>query len=389
MSLLIACGLAGVLMQSPAAAPAAAVSGRVVEEGSRAPIAGAQVTLFPMRQDAVALPFGGRPQTATTDQDGRYTFQNIAAGRYGISVQKAGYALQLNPGLADIDLQAGERREAADVSLQRGAVIVGRVLDEVGEPVVNARVMAMRKPPVSPEFAAARGDVLIPAAGGGETNDLGEFRLFGLPPGEYFVHAMPQRLFDGTPGPLGTMMLPTYFPGTADPIAAQPVAVGAGQTSGDIVVRMLNTPAFQVSGIVLDEAGRPVENAAVRLEPSESTARSSFMMASWDQARTDASGKFTINNMTNGVYTLLAIRPVVISGPSKNRGVPGAAGAGGFMSFGSTGGENGSIGGAVLTETSQGGTTIQYRDDTATRVPIRIQDANVGGLEVVVRPPAR
>jgi hypothetical protein len=41
-----------------------------------------------------------------------------------------------------------------------------------------------------------------------------------------------------------------------------------------------------------------------------------------------------------------------------------------------------------MTETSNG-TTIQYRDDTATRVPVTVNQANVSGLEVVVRPPAR
>jgi hypothetical protein len=48
----------------------------------------------------------------------------------------------------------------------------------------------------------------------------------------------------------------------------------------------------------------------------------------------------------------------------------------------------GTIGGGVITETSSG-TTIQYRDDTATRVSITITQASVTGLEVVVRSPPR
>jgi hypothetical protein len=57
--------------------------------------------------------------------------------------------------------------------------------------------------------------VLIPAGGGGETNDLGEFRLFSLAPGDYYVHAMRRPLFDGTaerssmrPGGRVTVRLP-------------------------------------------------------------------------------------------------------------------------------------------------------------------------------------
>src|SRR5207248_8888823 len=61
-------------------------------------------------------------------------------------------------------------------------VIAGRVLDEEGEPLPWAQVSALRevysngKRRLSPE-------ALVP------TNDLGEFRLFGLKPGRYFVSA--------------------------------------------------------------------------------------------------------------------------------------------------------------------------------------------------------
>ena len=398
MSLLIALGLAGALLQSPSASTGATISGRIVEEGSGVPVAGAQVVLFPARPGPAALPFRDRPKTATTDPDGRYTFEDVEPGRYRISVQKTGYALHLVPGLPEIDLTAGERHETAEVRLQRGGVIAGRVLDESGEPVVNARVMAMQKAPVSAGMASGRGDVLIPAGGGGETNDLGEFRLFSLAPGEYYVHAMPRPHFDGAPVPRGTTMLPTYFPGTSESRAAQAVTVAAGQTSGDVVFRMSSVPAFAVSGTVLDDSGRPVENAVVRLDIADSAARSPFMMAMWNQARTDAAGRFTIPNVTNGTYTLVAMAPQVISGPAKGRGRATGAAAGGFawgMTGGSitggsvTGGSNDSMGGHVLTETNPDGTTVQYRDDAATRVPVTVQDGNVGGLEVVVRPPAR
>jgi hypothetical protein len=39
-----------------------------------------------------------------------------------------------------------------------------------------------------------------------------------------------------------------------------------------------------------------------------------------------------------------------------------------------------------MTET-RNGTTVQYRDDTATRMPITVGYANLSGLEVMVRPP--
>ena len=387
MSLLIVLGMAGALMQAPAASSTGTVSGRVVEDGSGAPVAAAQVVLVPVLQGPpVAMPFHDRPRTAASDADGRYLFEDVEPGRYRVSVQKAGYALEMfNPRLPDIEVKPGERRDGADVTLKRGGVIVGRVLDESGEPVVNARVMAMHKSAIAAEMAPARADVLVPAGPGGETNDLGEFRLFSLAPGEYYVHAMPRAHFDGMPARRGTTMLPTYFPNAPDSQSAHPVAVAAGQTSGDIVVRIISAAAFEVSGVVLDEAGRPVENAVVRLDVSNTAGWAPLMMARWNQGRTDASGRFTISDITNGSYTLLAIAPVVISGAQKGWSSGVAAGSGG-MSFSS--GIGGSVGAGVLTE-SNGGTTVEYRDDRATRVPVTIQDANVSGLEVVVRRPGR
>jgi hypothetical protein len=384
MALLIALGLAGTLIQSPVASLRAAVSGRVLEDGNRAPIAGARLTLFPARAGSGPVPFRDRPLTAITDRDGRYEFDDLEAGRYRITAQKAGFALPNDREATEVSLEAGERRENVNVTLQKGAVIVGRVLDEAGEPLVEARVMAMRKPgPPS----AIRSDVLFPVGPDAQTNDLGEFRLFSLPAGEYYVQAMPRHDFD-RPHARATTLLPTYFPGTSDPAAAQPISVAAGQTWGDVVIRMIGAPAFHVSGVLLDEAGRPVVNALVKLIADESTARPRFMMGPWGQTRTDASGKFSIDNVTNGTYTLLAIAPVVISGPADGR-AGGANGGGSFTSFGWSGGVvGGSIGAGVMTETSNGITT-QYRDDTATRVPITVSETNVGGLEVLVRPAAR
>ena len=146
--------------------------------------------------------------------------------------------------------------------LLRGAVIVGRVLDEGGEPLGGVQVMAMQRPPALPGGPPMRGNFLIPGRSSAQTNDLSEFRLFGLKPGEYYVQATAR--FESGGSPLGMTLLPTYFPDISDLGAAQPISLGAGQTSGIIDIRMIAVPAFQVSGVVLDEARRPVANAMVR-----------------------------------------------------------------------------------------------------------------------------
>src|SRR5262245_6986118 len=109
---------------APAASSAGRVSGRVLVEGTNAPIAGAHVMLLPagpMRDGVFGLP----PQ-ALTDDGGNFAFTAIAPGEYRIEVQKTGFA-QLGP-----DFGSGRRIHVSesglsglDLRLQRGGVITG------------------------------------------------------------------------------------------------------------------------------------------------------------------------------------------------------------------------------------------------------------------------
>jgi len=388
--MLLAFGLAGALVQAVAAPPGAVVSGRVLEQGTDAPVSGAQVVLITVPQGPPSGPMPFRSKTATTDELGRFAFGEVEPGRYQLNVQKAGFAL---PGAgrmapAPFELKAGDSRNNLAVRLVRGGVIAGRVVDQYGEPLVDARVMVLRRPPV-PAAAAARATFtnrLIPGGPGAQTNDLGEFRVHSLAPGEYYVQAAPGFRFGGTlsaqssPAP-GTTLVPTYFPGTSDPSAAQPVLVAAGQTTGDIEVRMLVAAAFQVSGVVVDEAGVPVQGAMVRLTLQDPGAPMppTPMMSGLNQDRTDAAGAFSLVSVTNGAYTLIAIPPVVIqAGPG------GTTGGFSSVSSGFVG-----VAGGVTTE-SRNGTTVQFRDDNGARVPVTVNEGSVTGLRVVVpRPSAR
>jgi hypothetical protein len=136
---------------------------------------------------------------------------------------------------------------------------------------------------------------------------------------------------------------------------------------------MLEAPALQVSGVVVDEAGKAVANAMVRLDSDPAVGR--FL-----QARTNASGAFTISNVTSATYMLVAIAPEVTSSGTDSR-----VGGGRVFSFGSDS-SSGPARGSVISE-SRDGITTHYRDDVATRVSISVNQADVSGLQVVVRLP--
>ena len=393
MSLIVLC-VVGVLTQAAPVPSSATVSGRVLEEGTQTPIAAAQVTLFRFERATRQQTFPDleRPRTATTDRNGAYVFEGVDPGQYRIAVHKTGFAgpdeLTFDErGL--IDLNAGERRTDVNMTMQRGAVIVGRVFDASGEPLTDVQVMAMKKAPLPPAMpsAASGADVLVPGGPVAQSNDLGEFRLFGLRSGEYIVLATPAYAFGSQP-PSTSTRIATFYPGTSDPAGAQRISVGPGQTMGDIAITMIEVPAFQVSGVVLTEAGRPVVNAMVRLEVQDRGAQPFQMMGRFHQSRTDASGRFTISGVTDGSYMLIAVAPAVTSRGAYPPG--GSAEAVGTFSFGiSAGSVGGTIGQGVATETGTDGTTVRYGDEIATRVPLTVNNANVTGLEVAVQLPSR
>jgi hypothetical protein len=385
--LLVALGLLSVLAQSTVqVAPPAVATGRVVDQTTRAGLADVRVTLMPMPVPGRAggVMFDGRPPMALTDRDGRYTFENVAPGRYRVSVQKTGFATVFEHGLPDVEVVAGERREVIDIELQRGAAIVGRVFDEHGEPLAGARVTALRRMPRTARAAAASPTAFLTPAGTAESNDLGEFRLFGLAPGEYLIGAAAAPLMSERAMPRDTTIVPTYFPGTSDAAAAQPLMVSSGQTYGDVTIRLIAVRAFHVSGIVRYPTGAPVANALVALRPIQDSPSVLPTMNRLNQVHTDSTGRFVIANVTAGEYTLLAEPPIVISRPD-TRG----SGGGGGVQFGfSAGMVSGTVSGGMSTETRNGITT-QWREDMATRLSVTIADSDPQALEIVVRSPER
>jgi Carboxypeptidase regulatory-like domain len=178
--------VAVLLGQAAPAATTGRIAGTVVLEDAKTPIAGAQILLFPASRPTA--PFGMPPQ-ALTDQEGRFVFDDLPPGSYRMEVRKTGLAPLSDPGRAPTaQVNAGQTTQVY-LPLQKGAVIAGKILDAAGEPLTDARIMAMRRTNVN----ASNAPRLLPAAGGSQqTNDLGEFRIAGLAAGDYVVVALPQ-----------------------------------------------------------------------------------------------------------------------------------------------------------------------------------------------------
>lgn len=382
MPLLLTVALAGLLAQSGAAAPAASIGGRVIEEGTNTPIAGAQIMLMPAPRRGSAPPFPDRLPTAITDRDGRYEFLDISPGTYRVNAQRAGFA-GLTQGFPEIAIAPGQRATAPDIVLQRGAVITGRVFDDAGEPLAGARVMALRRPSAPPGVNFSQ-NFLMPSGPDAQTNDLGEFRLFGLQPGEYAVQANAGLLVaPARSTQRATTTVATYFPGTTDPAAAQMISLGPGQTYDGISIRLIDVPAFQIAGVVRDSAGRAVADALVQLRPKERASPALPMFVAGGVVHTDASGRFVLTNVTAGEYILSATPPIVTARAAVAPDV-----AGGGIISGSMSSLSSRFGESITTETRNGVTT-EWREALGAHVDVAIGDRTVTDMSIVIPPQTR
>ncbi len=265
---------------------------------------------------SVTVSSSGRQQQAyatISDASGRFTLRGVEPGQYRISVRRNGYVATdqagsraISPG-ATLTLATSQTVKNVLAKLIPHAVVTGRVTDLDGEPLASANVQLMRF-----KYSQQGQRQLVPF-NAAQTNDLGEYRLFGVPPGKYFVGvAPPGRMaywgaHDGTSdqdagaeGPVGT-----YYPGTADPTQATGIDVRMGGTLQGIDVRVLRSRTFRVSGQVMGapSGGR---QGMVMLEPTGAGAASVSQMmrgpmgAPWRQ-----DGKFTVRGVPPGSYSII------------------------------------------------------------------------------------
>jgi hypothetical protein len=315
MTLLIASlTLVGTLVASQpphAVTEMARVSGQVIEDGTNTPVADARV--FVVLDDERAAPDGSPPETLS-DRDGRFRFDTLPPGRYHVAAQKDGFAPPMDPSTMQIfEVAAGQVLDGLTVSLRRGGAFAGRVLDPQRQPLANVGVTALLKRlnrNDQPAGVASSGPPLLMPSGQGQTNALGEFRILGLWPGEYVIVATAQSKFGGaaTQPAAATTTTATYFPGTDDVSAAQPVVVQADETVSDLIIPLVSVPAFKISGVVVDGAGAPVANAMVMMMGGQrgTDFLLSLVMGPPLMSQSDASGRFTFGDVPAGAYTVRA-----------------------------------------------------------------------------------
>jgi protocatechuate 3,4-dioxygenase beta subunit len=301
----------------------ARLSGRVVAADTNRALARAIVRLATAGTD--------KPRWVWTDADGRWQFSRVPAGRYTLLISKTGYlslpygqVRSFEPG-KPIVVADDQSLDRLDVALPKGAAIAGRISDEHGGPMAGAVVAAMRYryadgqrrlTPVTEGFwSFLSGAAAI-------TDDMGQYRLHGLSPGDYYVSVgigpptIPEGQADDRVG-----YAPSFYPGTPSLAQAERVTLRVGQDAQSISFAVAPIRFATVSGTVVNSSGQPV--LALNINMSGAGASASPIDRAVGSGRPD--GTFVVTNVAPGDYVLristgpmgqqeVASLPVTVSG---------------------------------------------------------------------------
>lgn len=303
------CFLIALQIQAPP--PRAPARDAVAEKKGASAIRGKVVSLEgerPLRRARVSLssPELSEPQTTSTDAFGAYEFAQLPAGRYTIGVSRSGYLSlqygQLRPGEPGKPLQLGDAQtlDRVDFALPRAGTISGRITDESGDPFPGVAVYAAQL-----QYFRGRRR-LVPVSGGfgggNRTDDLGQYRIVGLAPGEYAVMATTREMWSADEDQKEVFgYAQTYLPGVANATDAQRIKIGVGQDAAGADFSMAPMRAVTVSGTAFRSDGTPMVAATVMVS-YELSGPAFASMGVGPTAKVAADGSWSVRDVSPGDY---------------------------------------------------------------------------------------
>ena len=343
--------LLAIPLQPPAVANAQAtgqISGVVVSGES-----GAE----PVRRAVVTVSGGGFPGGVSTisDDQGRFVFSGLAAGRYTVVARKPSYLPGFHgatePGKTGTPvLMTTGSKASIRLALHRGAVMSGTVRDAAGNPL---REVPVRVISTTSSVTLRANEALL-------TDDRGAWRAFGLPPGEYIVVVTPRviasagDLFElgrteidarlrsleqrhGGPAglaatppasvaaaqpsvrPLPRSLAPVYYPGTPVASGASRIRLAAGEERGGVDIAFVPVPVVTVSGSIQQNGS--IEMTRIRPTITLVGAPPLQLVSSPTLVGPAPDGTFSFTGVTPGRYSL-----VVRTGPGVGMALPDGRG---------------------------------------------------------------
>ena len=282
------------------AAKASSLFGSVSKDGTGEPVRNAEVSVTrgPQLSQRVAgveddSTSDSQSVTVVTDASGRFRFPSLAPGDYTLVVRKNGFHGFRGPNsrswqeFLPITLSPGQAMTDLVLTLQPGAVITGKVIDENAEAMPYVQLNAMK-------WVYANHRRQLRPVGTATTDDEGNYRMFGLEPGRYVVRAN----VVSESGQSATRYAPAYFPDAASPNEASPLLLRPGdQTIADF--RLSRVRAVKISGHVGGVSAAGQTQIYLRNNQDDGIA-----IARSGATSVDRNGSFTLEGVLPGDYVL-------------------------------------------------------------------------------------
>jgi protocatechuate 3,4-dioxygenase beta subunit len=291
---LLACQLSG----QTAVPNLCSVDGLVVNAATGEPVRKVKVSLW------IINPAGGgrgpqdppKPVATTTDAQGHFAFVNLDPGAYYLIAERDGFMTsRANPNqragpVQNLTLLAGDHKRDIAIKLIPLAALAGRILDEDGDPIQQIRVSAM-------VYTYTSKGRQLSERRNATTDDLGDYRIFNLEPGKYFLKAGPAGNMSRSGLAADDSYDDAYYPGTRDASSASPLELTAGAQMRGLDLTLHASRAAAIKGRVIKAAGCTWVGVGLATVNENGTSSSGSTV-------NDPDGKFEMHGVEQGPYIL-------------------------------------------------------------------------------------
>jgi uncharacterized protein (DUF2141 family) len=281
-----------------------AVSGLVLNAKTKEPLSGAVVTIKSAGHDRELITGG------LTDKDGTFVIHDLREGQYVITAEKPSFIRLTNRSAAgeSLSIASGSGQVNITLELLPTSALAGRILSPDGSPLPGATIQAVQTQLVNGHLRPVVVDRAV-------SNDLGEYRIFGLRPGNYYI----QSFYRDAASVLGLRRRPekdqntsegvtddfavTWYPGMLDQRNAQRLRLEPGKNISNIDISIQLTRSVKVEGSL--ENLPPGMSARVYVEPVDFESAGTRQVFTVNPTNS-GNHKFYFRSLPPGEYALRA-----------------------------------------------------------------------------------
>ncbi len=280
-----------------------------------------EITVTP--QMSMSVVYKSAPPVQT-DANGRFTF-NVDSGTYRLSFSGTGFA-KVDYGQrtaagqgVPLTLTPGETKTDIVMRMLPVGAVTGQIRDNTGQPVAAVPVQIFRF------VYDANGKRTTQNVASTRTNDRGEYRMYYLTPGRYYMSAGSPPSANGsfnegfylggtnfaTQNRVSQIYAQSYYPGSLRESDATPFEVPPGSEVRGIDVFVAPQQTYKIRGRVVDSrTGQPPPQVGISIG-AQTNDISGFINSGGSRTTTyrNADGSFELPNVAAGDYLLSASIP--------------------------------------------------------------------------------